>query len=62
VTEIHIQPAVDTPELRALGTNALSWIDDWKLATQDKEFAQIVANSGAVMIGYRELRNVMRAG
>jgi hypothetical protein len=53
---------VDTPELRALGTNALSWIDDWKLATQDKEFAQIVANSGAVMIGYRELRNVMRAG
>jgi len=62
VTEIHIQPAVDTPELRALGDNALSWIDDWKLATQDSDFAQIIANSGAVMIGYRQLRDVMRAG
>ena len=62
VTEIHIQPAVDTPELRALGDNALSWIDDWKLATQDADFAQIIAESGAVMIGYRQLRDVMRSG
>jgi hypothetical protein len=62
VTEIHIQPAVDTPELRALGDSALSWIDDWKLATQDDNFAQIISESGAVMIGYRELRDVMRAG
>jgi predicted glycoside hydrolase/deacetylase ChbG (UPF0249 family) len=62
VTEIHIQPAVDTPELRALGDNALSWIDDWKLATQDQELVQVIADSGAIMIGYRALRDAMRAG
>lgn len=62
VTEIHIQPAIDTPELRALGEHALPWIDDWKLATSDNEVAQIVAESGAVLIGYRELRTAMRVG
>jgi chitin disaccharide deacetylase len=62
VTEIHIQPAIDSPELRALGDNALSWVDDWKLVTSDNDFAEAVRASGAILIGYRELRNVMRAG
>ncbi len=61
VTEIHVQPAIDSEEVRALGDTAAGWVDDLALVTTDKEFASIVAASGAHLIGYRELRNVMRA-
>jgi hypothetical protein len=61
VTEIHIQPAADTPEVRALTTNAERWIDDLAFAT-DGSLADAIAASGAIPIGYRELRTVMRAG
>jgi predicted glycoside hydrolase/deacetylase ChbG (UPF0249 family) len=61
VTEIHVQPAIDTPEVRALGAETQGWIDDLELVTHDAEFADIVANSGAILIGYRDLRDAMRA-
>lgn len=61
VTEIHVQPAIDTPEVRALGDVALGWIDDLAFATSD-ELRSAVTNSGATLIGYRELRDAMRAG
>jgi hypothetical protein len=61
VTEIHVQPAIDTPEVRALGEVAEGWIDDLALATSD-ELRDAVARSGATLIGYRELRDAMRAG
>ena len=61
VTEIHVQPAIDTPEVRALGEVAEGWIDDLALATSD-ELRGAVARSGAILIGYRELRDAMRAG
>ena len=60
VTEIHIQPSIDTPEVRALGEVANGWIDDLALATSD-ELRNAVTASGAVLIGYRELRDAMRA-
>jgi predicted glycoside hydrolase/deacetylase ChbG (UPF0249 family) len=62
VTEIHVQPAIDTPEVRALTDAATGWIDDYRLVTDDPELVQVLANSGAVLIGYRQLRDVMRAG
>lgn len=62
VTEIHVQPAIDSPEVRAFGDVASGWIDDLSLVTADGEFAALVRESGAVLIGYRELRDVMRAG
>jgi len=62
VTEIHVQPAIDTPEVRALGNTATGWIDDLALMTSDAELRTVLSNSGAVLIGYRELRDVMRAG
>jgi chitin disaccharide deacetylase len=62
VTEIHVQPAIDTPEVRALGNTATGWIDDLALMTSDAELRTALSNSGAVLIGYRELRDVMRAG
>ena len=60
VTELHVQPAIDTPEVRALTTNAEQWIDDLAFVTGDVQIA--IADSGAVLIGYRELRDSMRAG
>lgn len=62
VTEIHVQPAIDTPEVRALGDTAIGWIDDLALVTTDAELRTALTDSGAVLIGYRELRDVMRAG
>ena len=61
VTEIHVQPAIDTAEVRALGEVATGWIDDLALATSD-ELRNTVTASGAVLIGYRELRDAMRVG
>jgi hypothetical protein len=60
VTEIHVQPAIDTPEVRALGEVAEGWIDDLALATS-AELRDAIQASGAVLIGYRELRDAMRA-
>jgi predicted glycoside hydrolase/deacetylase ChbG (UPF0249 family) len=59
VTEIHVQPAIDTAEVRALGEVATGWIDDLVLATSD-ELRNAVTASGAVLIGYRALRDAMR--
>ena len=62
VTEIHVQPAIDTPEVRALGDITSGWIDDLELVTNDQTLRDAITNSGAVLIGYRELRDAMRAG
>jgi predicted glycoside hydrolase/deacetylase ChbG (UPF0249 family) len=61
VTEIHIQPAIDTPEVRALTPNAEAWIDDLALAL-DPALAARIDEVGATLIGYRELRAAMRDG
>lgn len=62
VTEIHVQPAIDTPEVRALADAAEHWIDDLELVTADPKVPELLAASGAILIGYAELRDVMRAG
>jgi len=62
VTEIHVQPAIDTPEARALTDAAPGWIDDYALVTDDTKLPQLLAESGAVLIGYRQLRDAMRDG
>ena len=62
VTEIHVQPAIDTPEVRAITESAQGWIDDLELVTSDQRLRDLLALSGATVIGYRELRAAMRAG
>lgn len=62
VTEIHVQPACDTPEVRAISDVAAGWIDDLELVTHDRTLRELLDASGATMIGYRALRDVMRAG
>jgi hypothetical protein len=60
VTEIHVQPTIDSPEVRAIGRMSEGWIDDLALATS-RELREALSDAGAVMIGYREIRNAMRA-
>jgi predicted glycoside hydrolase/deacetylase ChbG (UPF0249 family) len=62
VTEIHVQPAIDTPEVRALSSAAEGWIDDLALVVDDPKLPALLAESGAVLIGYSELRDVQRSG
>lgn len=60
VTEIHVQPAIDTAEVRAFSDQAGGWIDDLDLMVNDQTLRQALDASGAVLIGYRQLRDAMR--
>ncbi len=60
VTEIHVQPALDTPEVAALSASAAEWVDDYRLMTEEPELAQAIDRAGVVLIGFRALRTVMR--
>ncbi|MFK8024956.1 MAG: carbohydrate deacetylase [Ilumatobacter sp.] len=61
VTEIHVQPAIDTPEVRAFaGSAADGWIADLELTLGD-ELRERLADAGATMIGFRDLRDLMRS-
>ena len=60
VTEIHVQPVIDTPEARAISDAAQGWIDDLALVTTDMRLRDLLASSNAIVIGYRQLRDTMR--
>jgi predicted glycoside hydrolase/deacetylase ChbG (UPF0249 family) len=62
VTEIHVQPAIDTPEVRAMTPAAEAWIDDLALVTYDPLIPELLERAGAVTVGYEALRQAMRAG
>ena len=61
VTEMHVQPCIDTPEIRALGEVAQSWIDDYNFVVNAEDLRDAIAASGATLIGFRELRTLMRS-
>jgi len=60
VTEIHVQPVIDSPEVRAVGAVTQGWIDDLNLVTSHA-LRDALSRAGAVLIGYREIRDAMRA-
>lgn len=60
VTEIHIQPVIDTPEVRAMSPHAGAWVDDLELAL-DPELTTRLAVAGAERIGFRAVRDAMRS-
>ena len=61
ITEIHVQPAIDTPEARALGDVTLGWIEDHNFVVNDPTLREAIEQSGAVMVGYRRVRDAMRS-
>jgi len=60
VTHFVIHPSQDTPELRAITPDWQSRAADYRAFTSE-ELRRWVKESGLVVIGYREIRNAMRA-
>jgi hypothetical protein len=62
VTEVYVHPAMDTPELRALADDWPARVDDHDLVTSDRALRAMLDRAGVVRIGYRQLRDLQRAG
>jgi predicted glycoside hydrolase/deacetylase ChbG (UPF0249 family) len=62
VTEIHLHPAIDTPELRAQTPDWADRVDDHDLVVNDHSLRTLLGRAGARLIGYRQLRELQRAG
>jgi len=61
VTEAYLHPAVASPELQAMANDWEDRVDDHRLLVGDHELREAVAEAGIILIGYRELRDLMRA-
>lgn len=62
MTEIFLHPATDHAELRSLAHDWADRVDDHHLLTRDSEMRTMVQRSGVTLIGWRELRDLQRAG
>ncbi len=62
VTELRLNPAIDTPELRALASDWEARVDDHRLVCDGGSLAKALNGAGVVLIGYRALRDLVRAG
>ena len=61
VTEVYLHPAVDTDELRASHPDWSGRVEDHAFLCDDPSLPDLVERAGAVMVGYRELRDLQRA-
>lgn len=61
VTEMYVHPAADTPELRAFAPDWMNRVDDHHLMVHDGGLRALVERSGVQLIGFRELRQLMRS-
>jgi hypothetical protein len=62
VTELRLRPAVDSPELRAMVGDGDDRVHDFDLLRRGSLLADALERHGMTCIGYRELRQLMRAG
>ncbi len=62
VTELCASPAADTPELRAAAPDWKLRVEDLQLLVDDPDARERVAASGVVLVDYRALRELQRAG
>ena len=62
VTEIYFHPAVDSDELRSSHPDWVGRVGDHASVCTDAAFGDLVASTGATLIGYRALRELQRAG
>ena len=60
VTELHVRPVEDSPEIRAITADWAARVGDAHLVTHDWGFRAALARSGAEVIGYRALRDAQR--
>jgi len=59
ITHFLMHPAIDTPELRAITPDWPSRVENYK-AFMSQEIKDFLKNSGIHVIGYRDLRKVLR--
>jgi predicted glycoside hydrolase/deacetylase ChbG (UPF0249 family) len=62
VTEVCVHPAVDSPELRALAPDWANRVDDHDLVMRNGSLRTMLDRGGVKLVGYRAMREVMRAG
>ena len=62
VTEVLAHPAVECDELRAAAPDWPRRVDDHALLTRDQSLRPLVERVGGTLVGYRELRELQRAG
>lgn len=62
VTETYFHPAVHSSELMAITPDWEHRVDDLQALTEDGELAEAIRRSGAELVGYRLLRELMRTG
>jgi predicted glycoside hydrolase/deacetylase ChbG (UPF0249 family) len=61
VTELHVRPAIDTPELRAITPSWSARVGDAHLVTHDRSFERALRRADVRLISYREIRQAQRA-
>ena len=61
VTEMYVHPTIDTPELRAIGQGWSARVDDLAVVAGDSPLAATIDEHGIVLIGWREIRELMRS-
>ena len=61
VTEVNARPAVDQAELRAITPAWASHVDDHDALVHDHSVRALAERAGVRLVGYRELRDAMRA-
>ena len=62
VTEVFAQPAIESDELRAAAPDWARRVDDHAYLTRDQSLVSLIKRVGGVLIGYRDLRDLQRAG
>jgi hypothetical protein len=62
VTEAYLHPAVASPELEAMAPDWEARVDDHRLLVHDPDLRDALHTEGITVIGYRPLRDLMRAG
>lgn len=61
VTEAYLHPALDSPELRAAAPDWERRVDDHRLLMNDAELKRVLDAQGVQLVGFRALREAMRA-
>jgi chitin disaccharide deacetylase len=61
VTEAYLHPAVASPELQAMASDWENRVDDHRLLVGEPSLREALDDAGVTLIGFRELRDLMRA-
>jgi chitin disaccharide deacetylase len=61
VTEAYLHPAVASPELQAMASDWENRVDDHQLLVGEPSLREALDDAGVTLIGFRELRDLMRA-